>query len=194
MSDDNGFWTGVFVAGGLAVLIYACSERKEAHSPEPLVIPASEPTTAPTVSPSMSPMPPSPVVPPRPSHMYDAVEGRLYYYGKAVSEEDRKRGKNAPDMLAFRYLGRTEDGGDRVQFMENGRVVSTSTCSRPCKIIHYDDGSAVGFSESSIIGAVFLDAQRGFLKPYSPPAPKVTPVPSDEPWLRDPITTPAPSQ
>ena len=107
---------------------------------------------------------------PPPAHNYDAVEGSIYYYGAAVTEEQRKTGKQAPDMVAFRYLGRDNQGHDTLQRAGRDGDRSTITCARPCKVIHYASGATVGFDEGSVVGAAMADAQHGRLKKYTPPA------------------------
>lgn len=115
-------------------------------------------------------------------HFYDSVEGLTYYYGAAVSEEQRKSGKRAPDMLAFWYLGRDGEGRDLILDVVNGSPRSISSCSRPCKVIHDSYGTTIGFDSGSIIGAAFSDAQRGFLRKHSFPKPSPEP---NYPWPGD---------
>lgn len=183
-------WTGCAVwLLIIAATVYACTPKDKDTSSklEPVVL-AADAAADPTAIAAPTP-PPSPVVvePPKPQHYYEAVEGSIYYYSAEVTEEQRKTGKRAPDMLAFRYLGRDDEGRDQVQFISGGEVLSVSSCARPCRAIHRDDGSVIGYDERSIIGAVFADSSRGFLKPYKPkpkPSPSAVPfesIPTGEP-------------
>lgn len=184
--DENTVWGYVVVAAVTAALVYSFTKPKDTAQEDAPRIPTTSltPPIVETTS-AANPIPiPSAIPPPAPapSHFYDAVEGSTYLYARAISEDDRKSGKQAPDMLAFRYLGRDADGKDRVQNVTWGGGQWISTCARPCKVIHNGDGTMFGFDSGSIIGAVFMDAQRGFLKRYKPPPP---PVPTPAPYKSD---------
>jgi len=163
----------IVVALITAAVVYSCTKSEQPSEATSAVVAApAMPVVAETTQPPASVMqaPPLPAVPPPPTHNYDAAEGTTYYYGAAVTEEQRKTGKQAPDMVAFRYLGRDDKGHDILQRAGNDGDRSTVTCARPCRVIHYADGSTVGYDEGSIIGAAFSDAQRGRLKKHTPPA------------------------
>jgi hypothetical protein len=101
-----------------------------------------------------------------PSPRYDQEENGTYYYVAAVSEEDRKRGKVAGDVIGFRFLGQNDKGELVLQQIANdGTPASKSYCAKPCRIIRGVSGR-VGFTTDSIIGAAFQDAMDGLLKPY----------------------------
>lgn len=109
---------------------------------------------------------PTPTVqPPR----FEEEENRTYYYVGAVSEEDQKRGVAVGKVVAYRYLGRDDDG-DHVLVLvgDNGATLRKSSCSEPCRIIK-SGGQRIGFSSDSIIGAAFEDAIAGHLKVYEEP-------------------------
>lgn len=178
--DANGVWGYVIVAVVSGAIVYSFTRPEEPAKAVPPAVSTivSPPPVAPIVSATPSPISdPLTIPPPAPAHFYDAVEGSTYFYAAAVSEDERKSGKRAPDMLAFRYLGRDEDGKDRVQRVIRGTGQWVSTCARPCKVIHSSDGGMIAFDTGSIIGAVFSDAKNGFLKRYRPPQPPA-PIPA----------------
>ena len=178
-NSEKGIGGYIAVALVTAVIVYSFASYQQEQPTAALMptVPPAMPTLEPTGAPTSTPPPI-----PKPVPYYDSAEGTTYYYGVAVSEEDKKTGKRAPDMVAFRYLGRDDLGKDRVQRVFNGAGSRIAVCSRPCKVIHYNDGTAVGYDEGSIIGSVFRDAQRGFLKVYSAPKPKAEPKPEVAPW------------
>lgn len=123
---------------------------------------------------------PKPVIP---SHYYDERDGVLYSYIAAVSDEDRKTGKAAGDVITFAYLGEEEGRHTLVQVRPDGSIASRATCKKPCRVITRADGSQVGYNEGSIIGAAFADALSGKLErahyvPRQAPAAPVAPPPA----------------
>ena len=172
---------GLLAAG----IVYSCTD-KEKHSSaaaaavQPAYILPQKPVPSDTPSQTPAPLPA-----PKPVHYYDSAEGSTYYYGAVLSEEERKAGKRAPTMVAFWYLGRDDQGRDRIQQVQNGTGFSISTCLRPCKVIHHGDGTVVGFDSGSIIGAAFYDAQHGFLKKHAVPKRELE---SEVPWPGDPVS------
>jgi hypothetical protein len=99
-------------------------------------------------------------------HRYDEERSGTYYYIASVSEDDRKKGKATGDVVGFRYLGKNAKGEHVLQQVANdGTPLSKSYCSEPCRIIH-SGNDLLGFNTESIIGAAFLDAMNGLLKPY----------------------------
>ncbi|AKM06123.1 hypothetical protein [Pelagerythrobacter marensis] len=118
-------------------------------------------------APVIAPEPTAPPVqyePPRPSHYYDERDGVFYSYIAAVSEEDRKTGKVAGDVVTFAYLGENDGKHVLARVMPNGTITGRSSCRSPCRVITYEDGTQVGYNESSIIGAAFADALNGELE------------------------------
>lgn len=97
---------------------------------------------------------------------FDESEEGVYYYSVAVSETDKKDGKSAPDVVAFRYLGKNEKGEHIIGTiqMTTGQVIFKDYCKDPCKIIRGKDGKRIGYNPESIIGAAFQDAIAGHLK------------------------------
>ena len=171
---QSGAGLGGYVVVALitAAVVYSCTKNEKSAnlSPTTVAVPEMPLVTATAAPPSPSAQPETPAIPPPPAHNYDAVEGSIYYYGAAVTEEQRKTGKQAPDMVAFRYLGRDNQGHDTLQRAGSDGDRSTITCARPCKVIHYASGATVGFDEGSVVGAAMADAQHGRLKKYTPPA------------------------
>lgn len=168
MSDSQngigGYILVALIAGGV---VYSCTDKRE--SPSTAAAPQIQ-TAIPSASPvAQAATAPSPPPIPKPTPRYDSAEQRTYYYGAAVSDEERKTGKRAPDMLGFWYLGRDDEGRDRLQRVLNGQGRMVITCLRPCKVIHYSDGSTIGFDEGSVIGSAFSDAAHGFLKVHAEP-------------------------
>jgi hypothetical protein len=107
---------------------------------------------------------------------YESREGNSYLYVAAVSEEERKRGKSAGDVVIFQYLG-MRDGVHRLASLDDaGARIALSECASPCKVIKRTMRSGavdrLGFNPESIIGSAFLDAINGHLKavPDPPPA------------------------
>lgn len=181
--DESGIGGYVFVALAAGSLVYFVTARKEAPSPPPT---SYIPTPAPMSPASNVPAPAATKAPPpKPRHYYDSAEGTTYFYSAAVSEEERRTGKIAPDALSFRYLGRDEQGRDMIQHVSSGPG-QISYCARPCKIIHRQNGSSIGYDERSVIGSAIADAQRGFLRKYRAPIQKA------EPWTdysSDPVVS-----
>lgn len=112
----------------------------------------------------------------QPPHNYDFKEGELYGYIAAITEEERKRGKAAGDVLMFAYLG-FEDGKHRIEYVnDNGNVVSINECGVPCVAIkrrnpYSDSVSRLAYDSGSLLGAAFEDAINGRLTPKKRPAP-----------------------
>lgn len=187
MSDDGNFWTGVLVTASLAGGLYYYT--RPANDTTPNTVPTVYAMDAAAgageaAAGDNSGVPAAPVPPPAPPHNYSDKDGSTYYYVTAVSEEEAKTGKAAGDVASYRYGGKDDDGA-HVVFGYGTRY----TCSVPCKIIKTSDGRRLAYNEGSIIGAVFQDAIRGYLK--ATPKPKPQPQPAQqEPWTgykNDPI-------
>lgn len=186
-SSGGEFWAGVFVTLAIVGGFYMFSSKSpEDRPPAQAIAPKSPLSPVPVATVPVAVPEPEPS-PKKRTHRYDAVEGAIYYYAAGVSEEEQKTGKRAPDMLAFRYMGKDAAGRDIVQYiMADGRVISTSKCTRPCRAIHKDDGSVIGFDEGSVIGAVFLDVADGYLKHWKSPEPEpVNPTSPAELRMKD---------
>lgn len=103
-----------------------------------------------------------------PTHNYDDEEAGTYFYVAAVSEEDRKKGKVAGDVVGFQYIGKNDKNQNMIRSIsEDGSTISKAYCSDPCRIIRYSDGERVAFNPESIIGAAFQDVMNGFLRPMT---------------------------
>jgi hypothetical protein len=98
---------------------------------------------------------------------YSEEEDGIYSYIAAVSEEDQKQGKAAGSVLRFAYRG-VQDGKHVLSLVDDsGDVVSTSECSKPCRIIKTTIAGSVmrqEYTPESLIGAAFQDALNGNLK------------------------------
>lgn len=177
---EQGIGGYVIVALITGLVVYSCtSNDKGSTAPPPAPAYVTPSPFAP--SPTQAPVPVLAEPPtPKTTRRYDSAEGFTYYYSAAVTEDESKTGKVAPDMVAFWYLGRDFEGRDQIQRASADGSGRIANCARPCKVIHYSDGTVVGFDERSIIGAAFSDAQLGFLKKKPPPRPQSEPQP--KPW------------
>ena len=104
-----------------------------------------------------------------PKPYYASKEAGKYYYVSAVSEEDRKKGKAAGDVVIIRYLGTVHGRQTLETIHEDGTVIAVDTCTRPCSIIREvypgsGNPELIPYNEDSIIGAAFADGFNGFLK------------------------------
>jgi hypothetical protein len=101
-----------------------------------------------------------------PTHNWEFKEGDVYGYIAAVSEEDRKRGKAAGDVIMYRYAG-IQNGAYHLELVrDDGTIESTAACVRPCVAIKVYSGAGmqrIAYNPSSIIGAAFEDAMNGRL-------------------------------
>lgn len=103
---------------------------------------------------------------PAPTPRYDQEDRGTYYYVGAVSDEDKAKGRAAGDVYGFRYFGKSKENENIIgSVSDKGIILFKSYCSDPCKIIRHN-GKRIGFSDESIIGAAFVDAMNGLLKPY----------------------------
>src|SRR5690606_34602166 len=129
--------------------------------------------------------------PPQPTHNYDAKDGPIYSYIAAISEDDRKAGKAAGDVVSFVYLGTEGERHVLASMGSGGAIVRRAYCSNPCRVITYEDGRQIEYTERSIIGGAFADAIAGRLEvlslkplPSAPAAPVLT-APSSEAPISD---------
>lgn len=175
--------------GALCLLICGCGQNDGRADYQSSDYPRPAPYGTPTEAPSA---PPTPMVPPRPAHNYDAKEGVFYSYVAAISEEERKAGQGAGSVLTYAYLGKQDGKHVLVRVTADGRPLETAYCGNPCRVITFTDGRQYGFTEGSIIGAAFADAIAGKLAlaeyrssnagqwilqpaaPKAPPEPKAT--------------------
>jgi hypothetical protein len=122
-----------------------------------------------------------------PDHRYITREGELYGYVTAVSEEDKKRGRAAGDVLMFRYEGVHKGIYELTAIDGSGRPQFSYECTRPCTAIKAYSWQGIErweFNPDSVIGAAFIDAFNGKLEPTRrKPAtlpPPIETVPSGE--------------
>jgi hypothetical protein len=98
---------------------------------------------------------------------YTEEEDGVYSYVAAVSEEDKKQGKAAGNVLRFAFRG-IQDGNYVLSLVDDdGNPLSDSECSKPCRIIKTHVGDSVvrrEYTPDSMIGAAFEDALNGRLK------------------------------
>lgn len=138
-SGCGGYLVVALIAAGA---VYSIAEKRlpSTSTATPIVVPAlREPVSVAPKSvagPQPEPSPHAPKL--RPLHHYGGVERSTYYYAAAVSEEDRSKGRTAPNMVGFWYLGR-----DRLQNFANDTGGVTSNCARPRAVIHYADGTTL---------------------------------------------------
>lgn len=169
-------------AAFLVLLAGACdSSGGEEHNSAPFEV-SEELTTENIVANDVTAIDASPHLPVAPvkTHNYDFREGDVYGYFAAITEEEQKKGKGAPDVIMFRYKGFWNSANHLEQVDGAGRIISLSECSDPCaaiKMYRYGNVERVAYSTNSIIGAAFEDAMSGRLANAKPPAPP-EPVPS----------------
>lgn len=154
---DGGI--GWLIFGGLCVAawVYSCSEK----SGDTPVRSTETQKAAPAVPVPMASVPWRTPIPPN----YVDFDGKTYFYTLPLSEEQRKNGQGAPDILSIRYLGRNGQGEDIIAHLsKGGQILYKTYCKNPCRVIRYDDGSRIGFNEGTPIGEMHADANRGNLK------------------------------
>jgi hypothetical protein len=147
--------------GALCFLACGCGSNDQETSYQALSYPVPMGSGTPTDAPSSIA---APTVPVRPPHNYDAKEGALYSYIAAISEDERKAGKGAGDVLTYAYLGKQNGKHTLVRVTADGRPIETAYCGTPCRVITLQDGRQYGFTEGSVIGAAFADAIAGRLE------------------------------
>lgn len=120
--------------------------------------------------------PAAPIVPvEKPLPNYAEMENGVYYYIVAVSDEDRKKGVAAGEVIGYRYLGLNDKQQHTLQSISrNGSLSMKAYCADPCAIIKYENGERISFSPSSVIGGAFQDAINGHLAPYKEQPKSVT--------------------
>lgn len=123
-----------------------------------------------TVWPSPDVQPVSmPSIPAIPDHFYAIKDGNEYGYEKAISEEDRKKGQVAADVLMFNYLGE-KDGAYQVMLKE-GDQRTVAECTAPCEFTKIYTFSGTQFIQKkmmkltpeTILSSVLHDAMNGKL-------------------------------
>jgi hypothetical protein len=170
--------------GTLCLLICGCGKNGEGADYQSSGYPLQTVYSTPAEAPSAS----APIAPQRPAHNYDAMDGVLYSYIAAVSEDERKEGVAAGDAYTFAYLGKREGKHVLVRVTADGRPLEEAYCGTPCRVITYANGRQLGFNEGSIIGAAFADAIAGRLEiAVYGPRPEPSPAPSAPPPAVPPV-------
>lgn len=108
-----------------------------------------------------------------PTPNYSDQEGDRYFYVTEVSEDDKKKGKAAGDVVQYRFLGEKNGVLALEEVAENGHSIGRLECRRNCQIMKFtSDGQVlrIPFGNSSIANAVMEDAINGFLKPVTAPS------------------------
>ena len=112
---------------------------------------------------------------PPPSHNYDVYEDGKYGYTVALSDDERKAGQTAENVIMFKYLGRGANGHYTLESDDNG-LFSYAQCLNPCAVIDIEQGAGyysetqhVAFSPQSVLGEAFEDAFNGQLQVYHDP-------------------------
>ncbi|MFC7499022.1 hypothetical protein ACFQRC_07280 [Enterovirga sp. GCM10030262] len=83
-----------------------------------------------------------------------------------MSEEDRKRGKEAGDVVMYRYAGFWDGEFHLEGLNDNGDITSVNTCSQPCIALKsYYGGRMIrtAYNPASVVGAAMEDAMKGRL-------------------------------
>jgi hypothetical protein len=111
--------------------------------------------------------PPASIKPSVPLHNYDAQDGNYYSYFAAISENDRKAGKSANDVVTYAYLGIRDGKHILATLRPNGTILHEARCATPCKVITFSDGQQVAYNTASVIGGAFEDAIAGRLQTSS---------------------------
>jgi len=137
-------WT--LLLGALAAALASCGGQADQE------MPVAEPTPFAIPEPS------------KPPHRYDLKDGSDYAYIAGVSEEERKAGKAAGDVLMFRYLGKQDGLHTLAMLSDSGKIIGKSACAEPCVIIKNNDGSRTAYTPESVIGSAFQDALNGYLE------------------------------
>ncbi len=108
-----------------------------------------------------------------PEHRYTAKEGEDYGYVAAVSDDDRKAGQTAGDVIMYRYLGQS-DGVYTLAMTDKPDALIQ--CTNPCQMVKVTlDGAVIkrtAFTDDSVIGSAFHDAFDGQLAVYGAAAMK----------------------
>ncbi len=107
-----------------------------------------------------------------PTPNYRDREGDRYFYVAEVSEDDRKKGKAAGEVIEYRFLGEKADVFTLEQVAENGSPLGRLECRRDCQIMKLSSVGQVSrlpYGNSSIASAAMEDAINGFLQPAKPP-------------------------
>lgn len=179
---------------GLGLTFTSCSGPDQEATEKPdhaVTLPAPAMPKMETVSQLDTAPEPTPT-PTRPAHNYDEQNGLFYSYIAAISEDDRKAGKAAGDVVTYAYLGMRRSKHVLVSVRPDGSVISEAYCSDPCRVISYPNGRQVAFNESSIIGSAFADAIAGRLAIAEYARPQ-KPTPQQAPAVPDNETTTRPS-
>lgn len=104
----------------------------------------------------------------KPAPNYAQEENGVYYYIAGLSEEDRKKGQAAGDVLGYKYYGKNAEGEHVIANVLSAKGKETeilrSSCTDPCVIIKHPDGTRIAYNPESVIGAAFQDAIHGNLK------------------------------
>ena len=177
--DDGCGWL-ILLAAGAGLYFYF---KKPEPSPPPIATTPTFVEAGNTLGSAPQPTSVEIPPPPKPTHNYDFRDGDTYGYEAALSDDDRKAGKAARDVVIYRYAGLIE-GKHTLEFLEpDGAISSVSQCSSDCHAIRTWAGGRSylrAFDPSSILGAAMEDAIKGRLrKPRpsiarAPPTPQVT--------------------
>ena len=172
--QDEGCGWLVLIAAGAGLYFYF-------KKPEPAPLIATAPlsleagnTLGSTALPTIVEPPP----PPKPVHNYDFREGDTYGYEAALSEEDRKKGNAARDVVIYRYVGLIEGKHTLEALSADGTISSVSQCAPNCHAIRTWAGGQSyvrAYDHSSIMGAAMEDAINGRLRKPKPPVFRPTP-------------------
>ena len=104
---------------------------------------------------------------------YVIEENGEYGYAPAVSEDDARAGRAAPEVTMVRYLGK-RDGRHVLRVQQGPSTYHEWACGSPCKLIKQRSvlaGTEVVsktflYTPGTVAAAMFDDAEAGALKPY----------------------------
>lgn len=102
-------------------------------------------------------------LPQLPPHNFIGEDRSAYLYQAEISENDKKAGKAAGDVLSFAYLGLKKGKYVLVLVDNNLSILEHYYCTRPCIAIEKESGGKIAYDEKSLVGAAFSDAIAGTL-------------------------------
>jgi hypothetical protein len=166
----RGFGLGV-VLGLVAGCFVGCVAGLGIGSSGSSYSPTPTPTPAATDTPAADP---TAATAPRPAgHHWRFKEGLEYGYESEVSENEKKAGQAAGDVLMFRYLGE-KDGVYTIR-AESDSEVANYSCANPCELIKEVMRDPLGvhsfrrpYAPNSVVGGALADAFSGELEVYRP--------------------------
>lgn len=167
-------------AGGLTACSAPLAPNRAADPSAAASIDSAEPANAAMAT--------SPVI----AHSWISHENGEYGYPVGISDDARKAGQAADEVIMYRYLGFSN--GAYTLFAPDTGIVAT--CPDPCTVITETSGYSterVAYNPESVIGAAFEDALGGQLEPWQPshPPPEPSYPPASAPPSQQTAEAPA---